>query len=89
MTSKPTPEFWETYQKLPKDIRLLAVKAYRLWKDNHNHPSLHFKKLKGYEDQNVYSIRINQSWRAIGVVEDNVIYWQWIGHHNEYDGYIN
>lgn len=83
MESIATPEFWEMYHQLPKHVRLLAVKAYRLWVENHYHPSLHFKKLQGYDT--VYAVRISRSWRAVGVVEQGTIYWQWIGSHAEYD----
>jgi hypothetical protein len=41
--SYTTPEFWGQYQALPAALRRLALKNYRLWKDNPRHPGLHFK----------------------------------------------
>lgn len=58
MKSKTTGDFKKLYRKLPIEIRELAKKAYRLWAENHNHPSLQFKKLQGYKD--LYSVRVNQ-----------------------------
>lgn len=40
-----TDEFWECYEKLPKQIQALADKNYDLLKQDPKHPSLHFKKI--------------------------------------------
>jgi hypothetical protein len=42
MTSRATRRFWKLYQELPENIQRLAVKNYRLWRDNPHHPSLDF-----------------------------------------------
>ena len=47
MTSSATRRFWKLYHELPEPIQRLAVKNYRLWQQNPNHPSLDFKKLGG------------------------------------------
>src|SRR5438874_11682653 len=39
-------------------------RAYRLFVQDASHPSLRFKKLAGYE--NVWSVRINEQYRAVG-----------------------
>jgi len=83
MKSKTVDDFWELYEKLPEEIRERAEKAYDLWLENHSHPSLQFKKLQGYKD--LYSVRINQSYRAVGRVKDDTIYWFWIGSHADFD----
>jgi len=43
MNSRCTRAFWQLYNGLPPDIRRLADKNYRLWREDHWHPSLHFK----------------------------------------------
>jgi hypothetical protein len=43
--------------------------------------SLHFKPL--FSD--IWSVRINQSYRALGRRRGNLIVWFWIGTHSEYD----
>ncbi len=48
-----------------------------------DHPSLRFKKLQGRED--VWSVRINDQYRAVGVRSGDIIEWIWIGTHNEFD----
>ena len=45
MTSKATRRFWRRYRELPAPVQRLAVRNYRLWRDNLRHPSLDFKKL--------------------------------------------
>ncbi|MGA9378696.1 MAG: hypothetical protein WBV73_08000 [Phormidium sp.] len=40
-----TPEFWECYRQLPKEIQELADKKYELLKADPKHPSLHFKQI--------------------------------------------
>jgi len=40
VTSRATPRFWAAYHELPLDIRNAAQKAYRLFRDNPQHPSL-------------------------------------------------
>lgn len=86
MNSYPTENFWKRYRSLPEEVRQAARKAYRLWKDNPQHPSIHFKKLQG--TGNLYSVRIGIYYRAIGWVEQDAIYWGWIGPHSEYDKII-
>lgn len=47
------------------------------------YPALPFKKLNGF--QNVWSVRINDQYRAVGVRDGDTIEWAWIGSHNEFD----
>jgi hypothetical protein len=68
---------------LPPDIRELARKAYRLFRENAHHPSLHFKKV--HERDPIYSVRVTLGYRALGLLEDEEITWFWIGAHAEYD----
>jgi hypothetical protein len=64
MTSKATRRFWRLYMELPEPIQRLAVKNYQLWRDNHQHPSLDFKKLAGPGER--FSVRIGGHYRALG-----------------------
>lgn len=45
------------------------------------HPSLHFKKIGGGK----WSIRLGIDYRAIGIFQDGVFVWDWIGSHSEYN----
>jgi hypothetical protein len=58
MTSKTTKRFWKLYEELPEPIRRLAVKNYRLWRDNPRHPSLDFKKLGGRAERFPFALVI-------------------------------
>jgi len=47
------------------------------------HPSLHFKRA-GL----LWSVRINEAYRALGREQDGTLYWLWIGPHDEYERLI-
>ena len=83
MKSRTTGQFWDCYQKLPKHIQKRAKKAYKLFIENKDHPSLRLKKVMDQPD--VYSVRISQAYRALGVKTDNTIIWFWIGSHDDYE----
>jgi hypothetical protein len=78
------PSFWESYEKLPADIKDQADKNYQLLKEKPNHPSLHFKKIGNY-----YSVRVSLRYRALGIEHADGIVWFWIGTHAEYDHLIS
>jgi hypothetical protein len=82
MTSRTTARFWECYRQLPVEIRDLARKNYRLWREDAYHPSLRFKPVgKGQ-----WSVRIGIHYRATGRFSGaNEFTWDWIGTHAEYD----
>jgi plasmid maintenance system killer protein len=81
------PRFWKLYDRLPKEIQLLADKNYELLKRNPLHPSLHFKKIGGRK--HLWSVRINDNYRALGVEKTEGIVWFWIGDHSEYEQILN
>ena len=60
-----------------------ARRAYALFRERPDHPSLRFKKLGGYAD--VWSVRINEQHRAVGRRSGDAVVWFWIGSHNAFD----
>jgi hypothetical protein len=83
MKSRVTAGFWKHYDRLPKHVQEQADLAYRLWVNNHYHPSLQFKRVDPQTP--IYSVRVGRAYRALGKLEDNTIVWYWIGGHDEYD----
>lgn len=83
MISVGTRRFWNLFRALPADIRKLAEKNYQLWCEDQNHPSLHFRRLKGNEDR--YTVRIGDHYRALGGRTSGTMVWVWIGTHSDYD----
>ncbi len=83
MRSEATPRFWAAYHALPREIRELARKAYRLFRDNPRHPSLQFKTV--HDRDPIYAARVTLGHRTLGLLQDDVITWFWIGSHAEYD----
>ncbi|MBW1797901.1 MAG: hypothetical protein JRJ21_05745 [Deltaproteobacteria bacterium] len=72
--------FWKCYDAIPKEIQGQADKNFDLLKNDHRHPSLHFKKIGKY-----WSVRASREYRALGVnVEDGVL-WFWVGTHTKYN----
>jgi len=81
MDRQATEKFWRRYWNLPVEIQEAADKQYQLWEKDPTHPSLHFKKLSG----SLWSARITQDYRTVGVREGNTMVWFFIGTHAEYD----
>ena len=83
MKSSATKTFHKRLILLPESVQEQASKAYELWKEDHYHPSLQFKRVNPRPP--IYSVRINLNYRALGLLESDRIYWYWIGTHDEYD----
>jgi hypothetical protein len=81
--SRATPRFWSAYRELPLDVQATAQKAYRLFREDPNHPSLQFKRV--HDREAMYSVRITLGYRAVGLLQDDGITWFWIGSHAAYD----
>jgi hypothetical protein len=77
---RTTPQFWELYNKLPKQVQQLADKNFALLKADSHHPSLRFKKVG-----DLWSVRVGSSYRALAFEHDDYLLWFWIGSHAEYD----
>jgi mRNA-degrading endonuclease RelE of RelBE toxin-antitoxin system len=81
--SQTLPQFWKLYDRLPKEIQRRASKAYRMWQENPDTPGLHFKRVS--RTRPIYSIRIGDHYRALGMLQGDVVTWFWIGAHDEYE----
>lgn len=86
MNSQTLPSFWAAYQALETSIRERARKAYKLWRQNPFHPSLHFKCIN--DEERIWSVRITLSFRALGVLDGDTVTWFWIGSHDDYERYF-
>ena len=83
MRSVAARRFWALYHALPTDVQKLAVKSYRLWRRDPHHPSLRFRRLQGSDD--LFTVRIGDHFRALGLLSGDTVTWIWIGTHAEYD----
>jgi len=86
MKSATLPSFWEQHRKLDRDIRAKVTKAYRLWADDPFHPSLRFKCVN--RSENIWSVRVTLSCRALGVLDEDTVTWFWIGRHDAYEQFF-
>ncbi len=87
MRSHTTERFNRLFVKLPKRVQRDARQAYKQFAKNPNHPSLRFKRVHDIEP--LYSVRINRDYRAVGLLEDDEITWDWIGSHTDYDHFLS
>ncbi len=83
MISKARPSFWRAYERLSPTAKKRARDAWHLFEIDPNHPSLRFKKLQARAD--LWSVRVTDQYRAVGVRTGEIIEWIWIGTHNEFD----
>ena len=87
MISHTTERFRKALKQLPQHVQRQARQAYRLFKQDPYHPSLHFKQV--HPARPIYSVRISRDYRAVGIHEGNVVIWFWIGVHGDYDELIS
>ena len=83
MISRTTRRFREAYGRLPEHVHRRAREAFRRFKDNPSHPSLRFKQV--HATQPIYSARVGLGYRALAVMDGEVVVWFWIGTHAEFD----
>ena len=87
MKSRRTASFRKAFAALPEPVREQARLAYRRFQENPNHPGLRFKRV--HSSDPVYSVRVGIGYRAVGVLEDDIMVWFWIGSHAEYNGLLS
>jgi mRNA-degrading endonuclease RelE of RelBE toxin-antitoxin system len=75
------PHFLKLFKKLPPFIREKAIKAFKSFEESFSR-GLNLEKIKGYDT--LYSIRIDDNYRALGNKVGDTMYWEWIGPHDEY-----
>ena len=70
--------YWEHFDDLPEEIRKLAEKNYRQWKEDPRYPGLRFKKI--HPDLPIVSFRVGMRHRTVGVeTDDGKVVWFWVG----------
>jgi len=79
--SAGSSRFWAAYAQLPANVKEQARAAYRLFRDNPDHPGLNFKHIVGA----VYTVRISRQYRVVGTRDGDLMVWFWIGTHTECD----
>lgn len=83
MRHRASPRFWACYNALASEVRQLADRCFAQLRQDHRHPSLHFKKVGRF-----WSARVGLHYRALGVESGADVVWVWIGPHAEYDRLI-
>jgi len=78
-----TEDFWTLYSQMPREVRELADKQFKLMKADPSHPSIRLKRVGRY-----WSARIGRAHRALAVESNGDLIWLWIGTHASYDRLI-
>lgn len=89
MKSRTTAQFRMLLDELPASVQHRAQNAYKLFKVNPSHPSLHFKPVNTKAKGAYYSARIGIQYRALALHEGDTIIWLWIGSHADYDALLS
>lgn len=84
MTSRTQEDFWRCFNGLPPEVQQQARERFRFWQKEPFNAALHFKPLLG----DVWSVRVNQQYTALGRRKGGLIVWFWIGSHTDYDELI-
>lgn len=87
MKSHTDRRFRKAYKDLSEITRRQARDAYKLFKQNPRHSSLHFKQV--HTTKPIYSVRVNLDCRAVGTREGDTVIWFWIGKHSDYEKLIS
>ena len=81
MISRTQEDFWRCFDRLPAEVQRQARERFRLWQQDAFNATLHFKPLLG----DVWSVRVNQQYRAVCRRKGSLVVWFWIGSHGDYD----
>ena len=84
MISRTHADFWTAFNALPVEVQQQARERFRLWQQDAFNPMLHFKPLLG----EVWSVRVNAQYCALGRRKGSLMVWFWIGTHADYDGLV-
>jgi hypothetical protein len=80
------------FAKLSEPIQQLAASAFRVFRQNPDHPALRRHALKdndkGRHRKGSFSVSITMQYRALYVIDGDVNVWYWIGTHNAYENFI-
>jgi mRNA-degrading endonuclease RelE of RelBE toxin-antitoxin system len=83
MKSRITRSFLQQFARLPDNVQQQARQSHRLFVNDHQHPSLHFKRICA--NPPTYSARVGSGYRVVGGLDGDTVVWYWIGTHAEYD----
>lgn len=70
MRHRATPDFWNCYRRLPREIQELADQCYELLQQDPRYPSLHLKKVGRF-----WSVRVGLHYRAVAVEQNIDVVW--------------
>ena len=89
MMDKPmvaiSTDFLTSFASLPKQKQGKATEFFNKFRTNPNSPGINYEKIDEGIDKNIYSVRIDDAYRAIVVrcPDTNVYMLLWVDHHDE------
>jgi len=83
-------EFLEDLIELPKDIQKKTIDFLYKFDKNPHSPGINLEKINIVNDKQLYSVRIDLTYRGIVYIDKQEIYHLlWVKHHHEVYGYID
>ena len=87
MKARAKASFWRSYNALPEKTQKRARVAFHQWLNDPSRPSLQFKQVRSTRPP-LYSARVDEAYRVLGVLQGDTLYWIWIGSHDDYERMI-
>ena len=86
MKSRTSKRFRDQLALLSQDVQRQAKRPYTRFEQNPYHAGLQFRQVHAVLP--VYSARIGLHYRTVGLFNEGVIVWFWIGSHSDYDALL-
>lgn len=86
MISHINDDFRECFARLPEEIKKKTKIAFQQFSEDPYYPSLHFKQV--HQTKPVFSVRVTDYYRVVGLREGDAMLWYWVGPHSEYERII-
>ena len=67
------------FAELPAEVQRQARRAYRIFRQNPNQPSLRFKPI--HPTRPIYSVRVSPDYRAVGILQSDEIVLRYLQKH--------
>jgi len=87
MRSRTTKAFRKLLDSLPDEVQKQAKSSYRAWRKNVWASNFEFKRV--HSSKPFYPVRVNYSYRAVGIRNGNEVSWFCIGSHADYDNVVS
>lgn len=76
-------DFFSAFAALPKTKQGRVMDFMSKFRSNPLAPGMNYEKINNAYEKNMYSVRVDDTYRAIVMRDDNVLLLLWVDHHDE------